>query len=134
MADQNQLEQEIQNSFQMATVQRKKLESNSSRFIIAGIILSALATFVAGVPSILGQTIIGDWRLTCAVAAVITLAATIVTSVQNHMANPDILTKASESVIRLRVLLLEMQSPECDYDRLRLYYQGILIDFSELEL
>jgi hypothetical protein len=134
METQKQLDQQIQTSFQKATTQRKRLETHSSRYTITGIILSALATFVAGVPSLLGQTLIGDWRLTCSVAALITLAATIVTSVQNQVAKPDILTKASECVGRLRALLIELQSPDVDYVQVRRQYQAVLVDFAELEI
>lgn len=121
-------------SFQKAATQRKKLEKNSSRFIITGIILSALATFAAGFPSLLGQPIIGDWRLTCTVAALITLAATIVTSVQNQVAKPDILTNASECVGRLRALLIELQSPDVDLDQVRKQYQAVLVEFAKLDI
>ena len=134
METQSQLDQQIQTSFQKATTQRKKLETNASRYTITGIILSALATFVAGVPSLLGQPIIGDWRLTCAVVALITLAATIVTSVQNQVAKPDILTEASECVGRLRALLIELQSQDVDYAQVRKQYQSVLIDFAGIEL
>ncbi len=135
METQIQLDQQIQTSFQKATAQRKKLETNASRYMITGIILSALATFVAGVPSLIGQPVIASsWRITCAVAALITLAATIVTSVQNQVAKPDILTKASECVGRLRALLIELQSQEVDYDQVRKQYQSVLVDFAEMEL
>ena len=81
METKSQLDLQIQTSFQKATLQRKKLETNASRYIITGIILSALATFVAGVPSLIGQLVIApSWRITCTVAALITLAATIVTN------------------------------------------------------
>lgn len=134
MEIQNQLDQQIRSSFQNATAQRKKLEIQTSRYTITGIILSALATFVAGVPSILGQTIIGDWRLTCSVAALITLAATILSSLQNQVAKPGLLSRSSESVGRLRVLLMELQAPDCDYDQVRRQYQALLVDFAELAL
>lgn len=135
MESQNQLVQQIQTSFQKATLQRKKLETNASRYTITGIILSALATFVAGVPSLIGQPVIApSWRITCTVVALITLAATIITSVQNQVAKPDVLTRASECVGRLRALLLELQSSEVDHDQVRKQYQAVLIDFSEMEL
>jgi hypothetical protein len=91
----SQLDQQIQTSFQKANSLRKKLEKKASRYIVAGIVLSALATFVTGVPSLMGQPIIGEWRLNCTIAALITLITTIVTSVQNQVAKPEILAKAS---------------------------------------
>ncbi len=134
MEIQNPLDQQIQTSYQKATAQRKKFETKSSRYTIAGITLSAVATFAAGVPSLIGQPVGGDWRLTCTIVALITLVATIVTSVQNQVAKPGLLASASECVGRLRALLIEMQASDCDYEQLRIHYQGILIDFSEMEL
>ena len=129
-----QLDQQIQKSFQKVNVQRKNLETKSSRYTMAGIFLSALATFVAGVPSLLDQPIIGEWRMTCMIVALVTLVTTIVTSVQNQVAKPDILAKASECVGRLRALLIEMQAPDVDHDQVRKQYQAVLVDFAELEL
>jgi hypothetical protein len=128
------LDQEIQASFQKATLQRKKAEIQASRYTISGIVLSALATFVAGVPSLMGQPVIADWRVTCSVAALLTLAATIVSSVHNQVAKSDTLTKTSECVGRLRALIIDLQLPDCDYDQVRKQYQGVLVDFAELEI
>ena len=131
----NQIDQQIQASFQKATAQRRKLEKNTTRYTVTGIILSALATFVAGVPSLMGEPILADsWRVTCTVAALITLAVTIITSVQNQVVKPEILTKASECVGRLRALLLDLQTEDVDYDQIRKQYQSVLVDFAELEL
>ena len=123
---QNQLDQRIQTSFEKATTQRKKLETQSTRFTVSGVILSSLATLVAGIPSILGQTIIGDWRLTCAIAALIALAATIVAGVQNLVSKPDLLTRTSECVGRLRLMLIELQSGNVDADQVSRQYQTLL--------
>ena len=131
----NQIDQQIQASFQKAAAQRKKLEKNSTRYTVTGIILSALATFVVGVPSLMGEPILVDsWRVTCTVAALITLVVTIITSVQNQVVKPEILTKASECVGRLRALLLDLQTEDVDYDQVRKQYQAVLVDFAELEL
>ena len=135
MDNQNQIDQQIQASFQKATAQRKKLERNSTRYTITGIILSALATFMAGVPSLMGEPIIADsWRITCTVAAIITLVTTIVTSVQTQVAKPDTLARSSECVGRLRALLLDLQAQDVDYEQVRKQYQSVLVDFAELEL
>jgi len=131
----NQIDQQIQASFQKATAQRRKLEKNTTRYTVTGIILSALATFVAGVPSLMGEPILADsWRVTCTVAALITLAVTIITSVQNQVAKPGVLARSSECVGRLRALLLDLQTEDVDYDQVRKQYQSLLVDFAELEL
>ena len=134
MEAQTQLDQQIQASYRKATLQRKKAETHASRFTLTGIILSALATFVAGVPSLIGQPVIADWRVTCSIAALLTLIATIVTSVQNQLAKSDLLSKASECIGRLRGLLIELRSPDCDLDQVQKQYQGVLVDFVELEI
>ena len=134
METQIQLDQQIQASFQKATALRKKAETHASRYTITGIVLSVLATFVAGVPSLMGQPVIADWRVTCSVSALLTLITTIVTSVQNQVAKSDILTRPSECIGRLRALLIELQSSDWDYDQVRKQYQGVLVDFAELEI
>ena len=135
MENHNQLDQQIQASFQRATKQRQKLETQVSRYTIANITLGALATFAAGIPTLAGQPMIADsWRITCAVAALLTLAATILTSVKSQVAKPNTLAKASECVGRLRALLFELQAPDCDVARIRKQYQGILMEFADLAL
>ena len=82
----------------------------------------------------MGETIIGDWRLTCAVATLVTLSATIVSGVQNQVANPDLLSRFSECVGRLRVLMMELESDDADTAQINKQYKTLLIDFAELDL
>lgn len=135
METQDQLSIQIQTSLRKAIAERKRLATHSSRLNIAGVILGALATFAAGIPSLINQPLIaGDWRLTCALAALITLTATIVTGLQNQIVKPDSLTHASECAGRLKALLIEMDSPDSNLSQVRKQYQAVVVDFSELAI
>ena len=75
-----------------------------------------------------------DWRITCAIASVCTLSATIVAGVQSLLAKPDLLTQASECVGKLRALRADTLSPTCDWENVRKKYQQVLIDYSGVDL
>jgi predicted cupin superfamily sugar epimerase len=105
------------------------------RYTLAGLALSALATFFAGLSSLAGKPlVVDDWRVTCAVAAVFTLGATIATGVQSQLAKPDLLTQASECVGKLRALMSDTLSPTFDGEDARKKYQQILVDYSGVDL
>jgi hypothetical protein len=95
----NPIGQQIQTSLQKASSYRERLRSAMTRYSLAAIVLSALATFFAGFSSLSGNPVVAnDWQITCSVAAICTLAATIVGSVQSQLAKPESMTQASECV------------------------------------
>ena len=129
------IDQQIQASLHKASAFRNRLKTSSVRYTIAGFVLSALATFFAGLSSLSGKPIVvNDWRITCAIAAVFTLGATIAAGVQSQLAKPDLLTQASECVGKLRALMTDTLSPTCDWDDVRKKYQQVLIDYSGVDL
>ena len=129
------LSQQIQASLQKAGAFRNRLQTSSVRYTLTGLALSALATFFAGLSSLAGKPIVvDDWRITCAVAALFTLGATIVAGVQSQLAKPDLLTQASECVGKLRALLTDTLSPACDWEEVRKKYQQVLIDYSGVDV
>ncbi len=131
----NPIGQQIQASLQKASAHRERLKSATARYSLAGIISSAVATFFAGLSSLSGRPIVAnDWRITCAIAAVFTLAATIVGGAQNQLVKPEMLTQASECVGKLRALMADTLSPACDWAEARKKYQQVLIDYSGVDL
>ena len=129
------IDQQIQASLQKASAFRNRLKTSSVRYTITGLVLSALATFFAGLSSLVGKPIVvNDWRITCAIAAVFTLGATIVAGVQSQLAKPDLLTQASECVGKLRALMTDTLSPSCDWEEVRKKYQQVLIDYSGVDV
>jgi hypothetical protein len=77
---------------------------------------------------------VNDWRITCAIAAVFTLGATIAGGAQSQLAKPELLTQASECVGKLRAPMADTLSPKCDWEEARKKYQQVLIDYSGVEL
>jgi hypothetical protein len=129
----NVLRQQIDNSLQKANAHKERLKRANSRYSIFNILLSALATFVAGQAAVVGGALAGGWRITCAVASGFALGATIVAGVQKQVADPDLLAEASECVGKLRALKIDTLAPTYDLEGARKKYQQILSDFSKIE-
>jgi hypothetical protein len=131
----NPIGQQIQASLQKASAYKNRLRDSTVRYTIASLVLSALATFFAGLSSLSGKPlVVNDWRITCAVAAVFTLATTITAGAQSQFAKPELLTQVSECVGKLRALMTETLSPTCDWEDVRKKYQQVLMDYSGVDL
>ena len=119
------LEQQINTSLQKACGFKDKLRRKSSRYTIANILLSALATFVAA-RAVLFPAIVGNWRLTCTVAGTFALGATIVAGLQKHLADPEILAEASECCGKLKNLKVQTIGRQYDWEKIKGEYGRIL--------
>jgi hypothetical protein len=129
------LEPSLLRSLQLVAAQRARLDAAVLRLTVAVVVLGALATFFAGLSSLTGQPIVAaDWRVTCAIASVFTLAATIVGGVQALVARPERLARASECLGKLRALALDIDAPGHDPAALRRKYQQILVEHADLDL
>ena len=129
------LDQRIQTSLKTACAHRLRLTALHVRCTIAGLVLGALASFFAGLSSLTGRPIVvDDWRITCAIAAVLTLAATIVSGIQSLLVRPDQLTQASECIGKLRALMADASAPAPNLEDVRRKYQQLLIDYPGIDV
>lgn len=127
------LRQQINDSFQRSSAHKERLKRAHSRYSITNILLGALATFIAGQAAVLGAPLTGGWRVTCAVASGFALSATVVASVQRQLADPELLTQASECVGKLRALKVDTIGPDYDLEEATRKYQQILSEFTGIE-
>jgi hypothetical protein len=129
------LDQLIQASLKNAYAQRTRLTALHIRYTIASVVLSAMATFFAGISSLTDRPIVAeDWRVTCAIAAALTMVATVVGGVQSLLVRPDQLTLASECIGKLRALLADATAPAPNFEEVRRKYQQLLIDYAGIEI
>lgn len=129
------LDRLIQASLATASAHRRRLTQLHVRCTIAGMLLGALATFLAGLSSATNRPLVSDdWRVTCTIAAVLALLATVVAGVQSVLARPDQLSQASECVGKLRAMMADATSPLPNWDEVRKKYQQLLIDYADIEL
>jgi hypothetical protein len=129
------LVQQIQASLHKATAGKDRIRRTMTRMSLAGTALTALATFAAGLPTVIGKPIVaGDWRITCGVATLFTLAATIVAGAQTQLANPDALTQSSECVGKLRALVIDTLEPGFDAAEVRKQYRAILTEYAQIDV
>ena len=119
------LEQQMNESLGKATRQKDKLRRTSSRYTITNVLLSALATFVAG-RAVLFPATVGSWRWTCATAGGLALGATIVSGLGKHLGDPEVLAEASECCGRLKNLKVQTIGRKYDWEKLKTEYGKIL--------
>lgn len=125
----------IRRSLEAASARRGRLQSTALRLTLVTVVSAALATFFAGLSSLADRPVIAaDWRITCAIASLCTLVATITGGLQPVIVRPDRLTRASECVGKLRALLFEAEAPDHDFAALRRKFQQVIVDHDDLEL
>lgn len=119
------LEKQVDDSLRNAYAHKDRLKRSSSRYTVTNIILSALATFVAGQSVILGP-VMGNWKLACTVAGILALGATITAGIQKQLSDSDLLAETSECCGRLRSLKVETIAGDYDFERVKSEYKHIL--------
>lgn len=127
------LRQQIAVSFQRATAQKNRLRRADKRLSIASLVLSALATFIAGESALAGEPIMGDWRFTTTVASVCTLSATLVAGIHKQVAPTDLIIESSEFSAKLKALSIEALPTEYNLAEVRQAYQQLIAEFSEVD-
>jgi len=131
------LRQEIETSLQKANAQKTRLQNSKKRFDITNTLLSALSTFVAGLATVSGQPLAGSgddgWRLTCGLAALLTLAATVVSGIQPSSESSKLLSEANACVAKLRALQLEMLNPNFKVPEISQQYQKVLTSHPQVD-
>ena len=128
------LRQQINDSLQKAGRYKERIKGTHTRFVVAGIVLGALSTFVAGLSAVMQSPLIVEWPLTCAVAGVLALGVTVTTGLQKQLADPELLAEAGECLSRLRALRIEVIEPAYDVEAVRRKYQQVLLDFPKIDL
>jgi hypothetical protein len=99
------LREQIHNSLEKAQRQKNTLKRNHARFTTANILLSAIASFLAGIAGTVGNA--ETWRPLCLVSAVCSASAAVTIKMQTA----EQLTEASECVEQLRALKVELFQP-----------------------
>ncbi|NJL23178.1 MAG: hypothetical protein HC895_23920 [Leptolyngbyaceae cyanobacterium SM1_3_5] len=117
----------ISSSLEKAQVQKNVLKRKNDRYATASIILSVLATLLAGSAGIFGKA--ENWRATCLFAAICSAGVTVTTKLQTA----EQLTEASECVGQLKALRIETVLPTYDLEKVSEKYQQILTEFSTVD-
>lgn len=130
----NFLREKIQTSLEKSSTQKAKLESTNRRFQLSSTLFSASSTFVAGFATLSGQGLVGSWRMTCGIAALLALGATIISGLQQNLVQAELLNKVNECVARLRTLQIETIDPVYDVVAVRMQYQTIMSHYPDVDL
>jgi hypothetical protein len=101
----------IRESLQRAELECARLRVRNTRLTGSSILSGGLATAVGALAVSFGPVLghgPGGWKITCAVATIFTACATICSGLNQHLAIPDHLAKATACAGRLRALELEI--------------------------
>lgn len=102
----------IQEQLQRLERRRARLRSLNTRVVTLNLVLSAIATALAGVTAVTGP-LVGEgppaWRWTCGLVAVVTAAAALTTGIQQRFHVPERLARTLACVGKLRSLELALQ-------------------------
>ena len=83
----------------------RRLRRADTWAIVVGTAASAAAAFIAGITAVQQRPVVaGTWTTTCALAAILSLAAALATGLHKGLAISDRLTKASACTGKLRAL------------------------------
>ena len=72
--------------------------------------------------------------MTCGIAALLALGATIISGLQQNLVQAELLNKVNECVARLRTLQIETIDPVYDVVAVRMQYQTIMSHYPDVDL
>lgn len=120
----NTMRTQISGSLEKARKRRNTLKRKNSRYTTTNILLSALATLLAGMAGTIGSA--QNWKVTCLFASVCSAGVTVITKLQTA----ERLTETSECIGQLKALKVETVTPTYDLQQVTEKYEQILSDFS----
>lgn len=121
------LRKQISSSLEKVQAQKQLLKRGNARYMIANILLAALATLLAATAGTFGNA--KNWKSVCLLAAVCSAGATVTTKLQTA----EQLTEVSECVGQLKSLSVETIAPTYDLEQVREKYQQILSSYSTID-
>jgi hypothetical protein len=122
------LREQISSSLEKAQAQKHLLKRSNARYMLANILLAALATLLAATAGLLGNA--KNWKFVCVLAAVCSAGATVTTKLQTT----EQLTEIGECVGQLKALSVETIAPTYDLEHVSEKYQQILSSCSVMDL
>src|SRR5690606_23226005 len=124
----------IQEQLQRLERRRARLRSLNTRVVTLNLVLSAIATALAGVTAVTGP-LVGEgppaWRWTCGLVAVVTAAAALTTGIQQRFHVPEWLGRTLACVGKLRSLELELQLSRSTPEEAAGEYEELLESYPE---
>ena len=112
----------------------RTLRRRSSQFVLVNLVSGALATVVAGLAAAAGP-VAGTgphaWKLTCAAVAVLAASSTFFSGLNQQLAIPDRLAKATICVARLRALEMEITVTNRNLEEVMRQYEDLVASHQE---
>jgi hypothetical protein len=124
----------IRSGLRTAEARVQNLKRRSSQFVLMNLVCGALGTVVSGLAAAAGP-VAGTgphaWKLTCATVALLTASSTFFSGLNQQMAVPDHLAKATMCVARLRALEPEITEMNRDLAEVTRQYGDVVASYEE---
>jgi hypothetical protein len=127
--------QRLRASLRRAEDHMHHLRREDAGLVYASLAASSLGTIVAGLAAALGPSLGKGppaWKVTCALVAVLTASATILSGIHKQQAVPVRLGKASACVLKLRALEMDATLGNRDVAQVAKEYQELAVNYLEL--
>lgn len=130
----DELLQRVQTSLRRAEGHMVHLRREDSGLVYTSLTASSLGTVVAGLVAAFGPTLGKGppaWKITCAVVALLTACATLLSGIHKQLAIPTRLGKACACVLKLRALEIDMTLGNRDLVQVAKEYQELAVNYLE---
>ena len=124
----------IRGGLRTAEGRAQNLRRRSSQLILVNLVCGALGTVVSGLAAAAGP-VAGTgphaWKLTCAAVALLTASSTFFSGLNQQLAVPDHLAKATMCVARLHALEMEITVTNRDLADVTRQYEDLIASHQE---
>ena len=130
----NEILQKLRQSLHSAEDHMAHLRREDSRLVYSSLAASSMGTIVAGFAAALGPTLGKGphaWKITCAVVALLTACATVLSGIHKQLSIPVRLGKASACVLKLRALEIDITLGNRDLAQVAKEYQELAVNYLE---
>lgn len=103
----------------------------NARVVIVALAASSLSALMTGVPSALGEPLVGTWRLTCMAASAFAAVAAITTGLQAQLRYAERLATATECLGRLRALEVQASAGTLSHEEFAKSYAELVAKYPE---
>jgi hypothetical protein len=121
----------IDRSRQKAELQVSQARRANSRVVVVALAASSLSALLTGVPSALGEPVVGTWRVTCMVASAFAALAAITTGLQAQLRYAERLATATDCLGRLRALEVQASLGTLSQEDLAKSYAELVARYPE---
>ena len=127
--DREALTREIRTSLQNTESNLARYRKTNSLLLITSIITAAATTLVTTLAAA-GGLVIGNWKISCVVAAIFGFATTVCVGINQGLGYSQRLSRTNECAGRLKSLDVSIKTGRSNWENIAIEYEEIVKDFA----